>query len=351
MRKFTIKLLFTSLLILIPSGYYHYFVENNESGDIGKLGMIPFGDEYDGLDVDWYNRDSMIDATVVDVYDKDSLKKFPIITIGDSFSQFKNNGYQYKLSSKAGVPVANFKTPYYLESPNCIIALINGGVFKEGQTVIVESVERSLIWRFSKVDTLIKFKNEATEVNDFKENENNEPFLNRYLSWIRLKLNYKNPITRYSLTKDCFSHPRFSNTLHVYNNIKGGDGDLLWQNLSEDEFERAGRNMEKIIDIAARNGINILILIATDKYDAYEPWIATSHQENPTLCKIPKDPRIFDSRPLLRSAIERGIKDVYKLNDTHWSVVGADIIGGSVYETMINLGYLPTHNVQNNPFN
>lgn len=344
MRRYTIKLIFSSLLLLIPAGYYHYFVVNNESGDIGKLGMIPFGDEYDGLDVTWYNRDSIANATVVNVYDKDSLKLFPIITIGDSFSQFKDDGYQYKLSCKARVPVANYKIPNNLEIPDCFMALVNDGVLKEGQTVIVESVERSLIQRFSKVDTLVNFKNDATQVNDFKENENNEPFLNRYLSWIRLKLNYKNPITHYSLTKDCFSHPRFPNTLHVYNNIKYGDGDLLWQNLSEDEFERAGRNMEKIIDIASKNGINVFILIATDKYDAYEPWIATSHQENPTLSKIPKDCRIIDSRPRLRSAIEHGVKDVYKLNNTHWSVVGADIIGDSIYETMVSLGYLPVNN-------
>jgi hypothetical protein len=47
----------------------------------------------------------------------------------------------------------------------------------------------------------------------------------------------------------------------------------------------------------------------------------------------------------LRSAIERGTKDVYKLNDTHWSVVGADIIGDSIYETLDSLGYLPTNSV------
>lgn len=342
MRRFTTKLIFISLIFLIPAGYYHCFVDKNVSGDIGKLGMIPFGDEYDDLDVVWYNRDSIANATVVNVYDRDSLKLFHIITIGDSFSQFKNNGYQFKLSSKTGSPIANFMIPYYLESPDCLMALINEGVLKEGQTVIVESVERNLIRRFSKVDTLIQFNNEIKVVNDFKENENNEPFLNRYLSWIRLELNYNNPIIHYSLTKDCFSHPSFSNTLYVYNDIKDGDGDLLWHNLSEDEFDRAGKNMEKIIDISNNKGINVIILIATDKYDAYEPWIATSHQENPTLCIIPKDCHIFDSRPLLRNAIENGIKDVYKVNDTHWSIVGADIIGDSIFEILDSLGYLPT---------
>ena len=50
--------MFISLFILIPAGFYFFYIDNNESGDIGKLGMIPFGDEYDGLDVVWYNRDS-----------------------------------------------------------------------------------------------------------------------------------------------------------------------------------------------------------------------------------------------------------------------------------------------------
>lgn len=334
MGKFTIKLIFLSLTFLIPAGYYRFFVEKELSGDIGNLGMIPYGDEYAGLGVSWYKRDSIDNAAVVNVCDKNSLKKFPIITIGDSFSQFKNNGYQYRLSARAGVPVANFKAPKYLNSPNCVIALINDGALNEGQTVIVESVERYLIQRFLDLDPLMKFMDEAVVVKEYKENKNNEAFLNRYLSWIRLKMNYMNPIAQYSLTKGCFTHPRYSDILHVYNDPKDDDGDLQWQNLSEDEFAMAGRNMEKLIDIAAEHGINLIILVATDKYDAYEPWISTDHPVNPTLEKIPRNSNILDTRPCLRSAIERGVKDVYKLNNTHWSVVGADIVGDSVYEVM-----------------
>lgn len=335
MRKFTIKFIVIALMFLAPAGYYRFFIEENESGDIGVLGRIPFGKEYAGLDVSWYDRGSLDNGGVVDVYDRDSLKMFPIITIGDSFSQMKNDGYQYGLSSRTGVPIANFQTPLHMEGPDCYMALINEGVLKEGQTVILECVERDVIERFSRLDTLAKFNNEAAGVNMYLENESTEPFLNRYLSWIRLQVNFQNPIKRYPLTQECFTHPRFPSTLHAYHR------DVIWQDLSADQFERAGRNMEKILDISEKNGINIIILIATDKYDAYEPWIAVGHEENPTLSRIPEDPRISDPRPVLRSAIERGIKDVYKLNNTHWSTVGADIVADNLFEAIDSMGYLP----------
>ena len=339
MRRFILKFIIVSLIVLIPAGYFRFYVIKSVSGDIGKLGIIPYGAEYEGLDVSWYERDSSLYGEVLDVYERDSLKYFQVITIGDSFSQFNKMGYQYALSVKLKYPIANFKSPDYLDVANSYMALINGGYLRAGQVVIVESVERSLIGRFSNVDTLKKFKPPHLVLSDKRENNRVVPFLNRYFSWIRLKCNYKCPITKYKLSKDCFTHSRFSRTLHVYNSVQDDDGDLLWQNLSEDVFARAIRNMENIIDISTRKGINLIILIATDKYDAYEPWISTTHQKNTTLNKIPHNRCIFDSRPVLRNAIESGIKDVYKLNNTHWSIIGADIIGASLYKSIKTAGF------------
>ena len=334
MKSFIIKFVTISLLFLLPACYYRYFVIPALSGDLGRLGMIPFGDEYDGLDVSWYQRDSSLFADVINITDQDSIKYYSIVTIGDSFSQFKNNGYQYELSAKLMTPVANFKRPASLDVPDCYMALLNSGYLIPGQTVIVESVERNLIQRFSGVDTLKRYKDEIT-ASPVVGNIKKKPFLNNYFSWIRLKLNYKNPIISFRLSKNCFSHKRYSNTLHVYN-IPSGEGDLLWKDLSEDSFEKAGYNMKRMIRISKEKGIHLIILIATDKYDAYCPWILGDHPENPTLDRIPRDPQIFDSRPVLRNAIGAGIRDVYKLNNTHWSTVGADIVGGAIFESMIH---------------
>ena len=47
-----------------------------------------------------------------------------------------------------------------------------------------------------------------------------------------------------------------------------------------------------------------------------------------------------NTREYLRRSISIGTKDVYKLNDTHWSVVGADIVGGALYDWMKESGFI-----------
>lgn len=86
MLRFTNKLLIAAALFFIPAIVLKFFVIDNTSGDIGNLGMIPFGKENDGLDVSWYHRDIGPAANVVNIDNPDSLRLFSAITIGDSFT-------------------------------------------------------------------------------------------------------------------------------------------------------------------------------------------------------------------------------------------------------------------------
>lgn len=81
-------------------------------------------------------------------------------------------------------------------------------------------------------------------------------------------------------------------------------------------------------------GINLVVLIATDRYDAYEPWIEGGHKYNPTLDKMPSDSHVFNTKPLLQEMIRNDVLDVYKINNTHWSLVGADAVADSLYSWM-----------------
>lgn len=349
MKRFTIKFLAAAALFFIPAIVFRFHVADNTSGDIGELGMIPFGKEQDRLGVSWYQREMGPKANVVDVYSPDELCRYSMVTIGDSFSQFGKNGYQYSLSNRLGSTVANFvRYPSYNNLKTYLI-LLNNGCFTDQQTVILECVERSLIASFSKIDSLESFRPlpkrgvslPPLEESSSNKNNSNISFLNSYFSWIRLSVGYRNPIQHFSLTKDCFTHDHFSHTLFVYNSKIAGDGDLLWEGIQEDDFEKAVCNMKKMIDYSEKKGIHLIILIACDKYDAYEPWITDIHEVNPTLDKIPNDRRIYVSRECLRDAIGKETLDVYKVNDTHWSVVGADIVGNSLYEWMMAYDLLP----------
>ena len=341
MTKFTIKFLIAAALFFIPALVFQVYVRNNTSGDLGALGMIPFGKENDGLDVSWYHRDMGPEANAINIYDPDTLRSFAAVTVGDSFSQFAKMGYQYALSDRLGCTVANFRCYPDFGFLENYLTLLNNGYFAEGQTVILECVERNVISTFSRLDSPESFQDIPERDLSPDEEKSGTPFLNAFFSWIRLSLGYRNPIAHFTLTKACFTHDRFSRTLHVYNSERIGDGDMLWERNSDDASEKAAVNIKRIIDYSEKKGINLVLMIACDKYDAYEPWIKEAHQQNPTLERIPQDQRIYVTRDCLRDAIEKGTLDVYKLNNTHWSIVGADIVGNDLYGWMKERDFLP----------
>lgn len=330
MKRFAIKFSVVILLFFIPVAVYRFHVIPNLSGDLGKLGMIPYGKEYEGLDAPGYNRGDLSDADVYTVSSADSLALYPVLTVGDSFSQQGASGYQWKLSSLLDCPIANYNDSEY-NVFNRYLALLNGDNINPGQVVIVECVERCLIGRLCELDF-----NAQSDKSPLKHDDagHDDPFLNRFFSWIRLSLNIDNPINIFKLSKQCFTHPRFGDILHIYNSPKDWDGDLLWEQYSEQQFSKAFENLHCLIDHSNQMGINLVVLIATDRYDAYEPWIEGGHKYNPTLDKMPSDPHVFNTKPLLQEMIRNDVLDVYKINNTHWSLVGADAVADSLYSWM-----------------
>lgn len=337
MRRFLAKFIGASLLALLPAAYFSFIVVPNVSGEIGYLGMIPFGKEYEGLSVPGYERSGIDKADVIEVQSRDSLKYYSFITIGDSFSQFHENGYQWKLSSLSNTQIANFKNNYGFDSVNGYIALIDGEYLSSGQTVILERVERAIVYNFANA----QFKVQEPEENEEPSSSNKEPFLNRYLSWIRLLCNIRDPIQRFNLNKACFTHPVYSDKIFIYNSKTIKDGDILWRLNTEEDYAEMNKNIDELFELSEAKGINLILLIAADKYDTYSPWISDAHETNPTLSRIADNERIYISKDCLQKAISDDVMDVYKLNNTHWSVVGADIVASSLYEWMKTKNLLP----------
>ncbi len=331
MKRFVIKFLVVILLFFVPVSYYAYCIKPNMSGDIGTLGMIPFGKEYGGLNVPDYQRNTALNCKVVSVSSADSISRFNVITIGDSFSQQREYGYQWKLSGLLGCPIAN----YFNRENNVFnryMTLLNAGYINSGQTVIVESVERYLIYRLSDIN----FDNQsvgecvATESKIEGSDNSGQLFLYRFFSWVRLKLNINNPTAHFDLSKKCFEHPHFGNRLYIYNSQD--DGDLHFNDIDEVRWSKALENLQRLYEVSESRGINLVVMIASDKYDAYQPWIVGEHSVNHTLERIPIERFVFDTKPCLQKAIDDDVLDVYKIGDTHWSVVGADIVADNLYK-------------------
>ena len=68
-------------------------------------------------------------------------------------------------------------------------------------------------------------------------------------------------------------------------------------------------------------------MIAVDKYDVYEPFIVGKHKKNHLLEYFPSNDSIINTKEVLLPYIQSGVKDVYRIDDTHWSPIGSKIIG------------------------
>lgn len=332
MKRFLIKFLAFYSLFFAVLGYYHFAVLPDLSGDLGEIGQIRFGKEYDGLDIEGYDRPDMSDANVVKVTCEDSVHLFRILTLGDSFSQYYDKGWQYGLSGQLKMDIGHI---HFTDNGNLtgnpfqdFVSIANSGCIEEGQTIIVESVERSLISRLLHID-FSKTYDPQYVVKDTQSE--GETYLNRFLSWIRLSAGYKNPVLKYDLSVPCFSHPKFSSTLFSFFE------DMSGMRYSSKEYDSAMDKLLYLNDFAKEKGIRLFVLLAADKYDAYEPWITADHVVCGTLDNIPESHFIFNSKPCLREAIGNGLLDVYPVNNTHWSVRGADIVSFSMVNALKEL--------------
>lgn len=322
MRRFLPKFLTVFAAILGPLSYYCYFVRPSVSGDIGRLGQIPFGKEYQELNAPDYDRSAINSGIVKHVSDTDSISIYPVLTIGDSFSQFYKQGYQWKLSSLLEECIGNFKIDE--TSPlQVFVSLANSGHFDENQIIIVECVERALTKRLKEIDWGIDFESLPLK---FSPEEDKNDVLKDFFLWLIIQFHYKQPISQYPLTQDCFTHPKYSKTLHVYN------PDLEWAKYSGSDFDEATRNLALLFSFAQKKRLKLFVLIAPDKYDVYEPWISEAHDPNPTLSYYPDKASLINPAKVLRDSIGRGVKDIYSICDTHWSVRGADMIAGIVFD-------------------
>lgn len=334
MNRFLPKFLACFIVFFTLLAYYRFGVLPSLSGEFGILGQIPFGKEFEGLSIDYYDREPLEFADVVNVSSRDSAGYYRILTIGDSFSQYGPEGYQWRLSHLAKTTVGNIKDEFFSNPIQAFVSYANAGLFSGSQTIIVECVERHLIERLSSLDFNQVVDNLAQT--DNHEKDSVFPLLNMFFSWIRLSIGFDSPVATFDLREELFTHPKYSSTLFVYNSKKTDNGDLLWDNRMKD-LNAASINLRRLDEFAKEKGLKLVFLVATDKYDAYEPWISKeNHPINPTLSYLPEEPFIINTKPYLQQLINNGQKDVYKVNNTHWSVIGADCISDLVFSRIID---------------
>jgi hypothetical protein len=338
MRKFIIK----SLLYIVPFfctyGAYKTLDTNDFSGDIGRLGKISFGKEYTQyLEKNYLTNNLTIDTLIVSNEKLQINDVSNICTIGDSFSEFGIAGYQNYLAHLLGFNIINIRRRNN-EVINTAIALLNSKIIDSSncRILILSNVNRAVISNLNSINFDILYE-KLLKVNDSQNKKNTNSQLHELFSFIRLKFNYDNPIFKHSLNQECFTHNRFSKTLFNYKD------DMDFLKISKIDIEKAKKNLVLLNKKIQEKEIKLIFLIAADKYDVYRPFIVDNSMPIDTttdeLSNI-SDVYVINTKSMFHEMVSNGEKDVYMVNDTHWSYKASEVVARKLAHAIDSINIL-----------
>ncbi len=103
------------------------------------------------------------------------------------------------------------------------------------------------------------------------------------------------------------------------------------------------RNLILLNNKLLEKGIKMIFLIAADKYDVYRPFTAdNSLPIDTTTDEFSNLPNIcvINTKPILIEMVRNGEKDIYMVNDTHWSYKASEAVAEEIARKIELLGLL-----------
>lgn len=339
MRRFLIKFLLLFAIINCYFAWYALSVYPNLCGEMDRLGQIPFGPNYaNKLDSIYAHPNNKVFSVNIMVDDTISSN---IFTIGDSFSDQGVMGYQQFLGELLEKDIVNIYRSG-ISPEGFFVELLNSNYFPRDSWVIVESVERIMVERLRNLNLNATLSLPVFQEFSSEKGSGKMDLLQGALAKLRIMIGYKNPIRQYSTSVDLFSHPNIHNKLFLFDSPWdsyefGKDGDFVFRYIDKDAFSNAYNNLLEMKDLADSKGVKLIYLIAADKYEVYEPFIMEDHPYNPTLDKCPQEAWLINTKPVFQKYAFEGVKDIYRINDTHWSPIGAKIVAEEIVKRMNSL--------------
>ncbi len=344
MRKFLYNLSYTVLpvwLFFVGMAVYLWAIDDN-SGDLMRLGLIDSGPEY---------SDSICTRLLPEVYytglDDDSVLRqdnCDVLVIGDSFSHGggvgKQGDYVNYLAHESGRKVVVF-TPQdpTLSSPMQIafdLLNLNRIDSTNVKNLVVQEVERYLVDRHCGFVTNHKSipRVDKPEQEAAPEPEQSPSPLLRVKDFLFYHLFGANPILKANLSRPVFGGVQ-PDVLYFYNeDVKMGF------DVTPKSRQLIVNCYRQVIDAARQRGVNLILLVAGDKYDMYQNYIVDNPYPAKTLNEdiqqwmAPEMDRFVFSKQVLSPYIEQGVKDVYLFNDTHWSPASSHLIAAEIIKKL-----------------
>ncbi|MBP5502608.1 MAG: hypothetical protein J6Y24_07455 [Bacteroidales bacterium] len=346
MQKFIKKIAIASIITSILGVLFMlpcFYILPYQTGDLGRLGGIPFG-PYDTI------FKVPIFLYTENIMDYDSLQNVEILTIGDSFSQGYQIGYQNFLGRYLNKKVSNFRVDGF-NPIQTAVALIEKQMIPNCKIIILETVERYMIANLTQEITITEDIYKRTILSGspailFPEDtiiRHSDYNFKRLTSYYKTKFFSSSKYKELTLSTPMFTAGKYSHSLYIYNNEAHQDGDLRFKYITESQIQKAKDKVSELKTIGASNNIQIIYLVAADKYDMYYDYIKDNpYPINPILSSFSEFDSTFfvNTKTILLPYLKNGEKDIYRVNDTHWSVKAAEIIGnhlGRIINNTIDL--------------
>jgi hypothetical protein len=328
-------LLFHTLMWSLYTSKIFGRVDGKYIGDLARMGyqydvISPRDIEYN-LKTLHYNKSNW------------SKEKIDLITLGDSFSDAGAGGenpyYQDYIASEHSINILNIQgIQTYGKFIETITILINNGSLEKFQpkAILIESVSRLALRRFNEnID--FNMTNNTITLETQVQNKRESFFIPQLLpintanykgikSNINILFNKKPNKSVYSLK---INTPLFSiqnnHTILVHNE------DLtVISSINEDSVRKLNNNFNELAKKLKILNIKLIFMPVVDKYDLYYDYIVDNpHQRNnffDLLRPMKKEYLFIDTKAILLPYLEKGIKDIYYADDTHWSYKASEAI-------------------------
>lgn len=326
------------LLVILNSLVY-----NKYGGDLSRVGMI-------SVDPDYRKNLGFSDEYARPIYYENlsdiNLQKelfYDILTVGDSFSEQKNYGYQNYLSEKDSTKVLHVDIKGNpIES---LYQLVNGDFFDNIKVnyVILQSVERHFVERAIKLDSSIALKTQ--DIERIFESPTSSKKSSRKSVEIFSSDVIKSPLyyLLYHLDDNAFFSKVYrlatDSLLFSYGN------DLLCYyediqktplNNDRDAVVILNNTLNHLAVQLAEKEIKLIVLPSPDKFDIYFDSL-TDKENYPKplffehLRSMKKKYLYVDSATILTQATKKE-KDIYFYDDTHWTPIASKLIANNILE-------------------
>ncbi|HJV65056.1 MAG TPA: hypothetical protein VJ550_04930 [Geomonas sp.] len=276
-----------------------------------------------------------------------------VVTIGDSFSNGGGHGhnpyYQDYIASCSGVNVLNIPEYKKIDKVSTVSLLNNNGYLDRirPKAVVIECAVKGCLIdlpeRYDFDKTVSEQELSHQPVVDFHLAPVNDHSLVKLTffseaNWklIRNRIFYRfsdhaywSPVYRAKLKQPLFSVKEADTLLFYEADVKNRKA-INPQNLA-----KLNDGLNQLADRLSQKGIELYFMPCVDKYDLYRDYLVRpKYDENPffdELRSLPKRYRLIDTKAILKQELDKGVKDIYFADDTHWNWKASEAIFSRVH--------------------